>query len=377
MFEKAKELCDSFLPKGVPGFDLMVYKNGEEILRYMGGYSDIENKVPTNGKEIYHIYSCSKLITCVAALQLWEKGAFSLEDKLYDYMPEFTEMTVKTEDGIQNAKNPILIKHLFEMTAGFSYDLNSPHLAQFKQTSENRCPTRESMKYLAKEPLLFEPGEQWNYSLCHDVLAALVEVISGQGFEEYVQQNIFKPLGMTHSTFLPTKEQLQNLACQYQYDKETQKTINIGKETNKFRIGSAYASGGAGCISTVEDYMNFLDALRIGDKILKKETIALMTTDRLNEAQTATYYKAETYGYGLGVRTPKKGGKYTDYGWGGAAGAYYVIDPENDLTLYFAMHLLSSPVQGERAQVYDLILAELQGKKVEIKTFDKEYNLTY
>ncbi len=126
MFENLKKFCDSFLELGVPGFDLAVCKDGECILRYMNGYSDLENKVKINGTERYNIYSCSKVITCTAALQLWEKGLFSLEDKLSDYMPEFNEMTVMTDTGIKKAQNQILIKHLFEMTAGFSYDCSSP-----------------------------------------------------------------------------------------------------------------------------------------------------------------------------------------------------------------------------------------------------------
>ena len=113
MFERLKKFCDSFLEFGVPGFDLAVYKNGECILRHMNGYSDLENKIKISGNERYNIYSCSKVITCTAALQLFEKGLFSLEDKLCDYMPEFKEMTVKTDDGIKKAQNPILIKHLF------------------------------------------------------------------------------------------------------------------------------------------------------------------------------------------------------------------------------------------------------------------------
>ena len=122
MFEQTKKFCDTFIEMGHPGFDLAVFKDGECILRYMNGYSDIENKIKVNGNEKYNIYSCSKVITCTAALQLWDKGLYSLEDKLSDYMPEFKEMTVKTSDGIKKAENPILIKHLFEMTAGFSYE---------------------------------------------------------------------------------------------------------------------------------------------------------------------------------------------------------------------------------------------------------------
>ena len=111
MYEGLKKFCDGFLEKGVPGFDLAVFKGGECTLRYMNGFSDLENKVKINGKERYNIYSCSKVITCTAALMLWEKGMYSLEDKLSDYMPEFKNMTVKTDDGVKKAENSILIKH--------------------------------------------------------------------------------------------------------------------------------------------------------------------------------------------------------------------------------------------------------------------------
>lgn len=174
MFENVLDLTQSFLDMGVPGFDLSIWKDGKCLLRHMGGYSDLKNKIPVQGNERYNIYSCSKLITCAAAMQLWEKGLFSLEDPLANYMPEFSEMTVQTENGIRKANRPILIRNLFEMTAGFSYDLNTPQLELCRRETDGRCPTRETMRYLAKEPLVFEPGAQWKYSLCHDVLAALV-----------------------------------------------------------------------------------------------------------------------------------------------------------------------------------------------------------
>ena len=277
MFENTKKFCDSFLDIGVPGFDLAVYKDGECVLRYMNGYNDIENKVKINGKEKYNIYSCSKPITCVAALQLWEKGAFSLEDKLSDFMPEFGNMTVKTSEGIKKANKTILIKHLFEMTAGFSYDCCSPQLLKFFNDTNGRCPTREAMKYLAKEPLLFEPGERWEYGLCHDVLAALVEVLSGEKFESYVRKNIFDVLGMKDSTFMLPSYCIETIASQYKF--ENGKVTNLGKAIPYYKLGSEYASGGAGCISTVDDYIKFLEALRVGDIILRKETIDLMRRD--------------------------------------------------------------------------------------------------
>ncbi|MBQ6894930.1 MAG: beta-lactamase family protein [Clostridia bacterium] len=183
MFEQTKALCQHFLNIGITGFDLIVYKDGKCILRHMGGYSDPENKIPMKGNEKYHIYSCSKLITCVAAMQLWEKGMFCLEDDLSSYMPAFSEMTVKTESGIQKAKKPIKIHHLFEMTSGMNYDLQTPNLQEYYGRGDNPCPTVELVNHLAKTPLSFEPGEGWQYSLSHDVIAALVEVLTGENLK--------------------------------------------------------------------------------------------------------------------------------------------------------------------------------------------------
>ena len=356
MFEQLKKFCDTFLELGVPGFDLVIYKDGECILRYMNGYSDLENKVKMNGNERYNIYSCSKVITCTAALQLWEKGLFSLEDKLSDYMPEFKEMTVRTDDGIKKAENPILIKHLFEMTAGFSYDCYSPQLKKAIEETNGKCPTREIMKYLANEPLFFEPGDRWEYSLCHDVLAAFVEVVSGEKFETYVKKNIFDVVGMKHSTFMLPDTEIETIAPQYEF--ENGKAVNVGKNITTYKIGAEYASGGAGGISTVDDYIKFLEGLRTY-KLLKPETVKLMMSDRLTDEQKRTYWLEDTHGYGLGMRCPKGDERYIDFGWGGAAGAYLAVDVQNAISIYFGTHLLSSPAQGLRSKLYRFVRAEL------------------
>ena len=379
MFEKLKSFCDSFLELGLPGFDLAVYKSGECILRHMNGYSDLENKITMNGKERYNLYSCSKVLTCTAALQLWENGLFSLEDELSKYMPEFKEMTVKTSDGIKKAEKPILIKHLFEMTAGFSYNCTSPQLQKAHTETDGRCPTRETMKYLALEPLLFEPGERWEYSLCHDVLAALVEVVSGEKFEDYIKKNIFDVVSMGNSTFMLPEAEMESITPQYRF--ENGRAVNVGKPIVKYKLGSEYASGGTGCISTVDDCIKFLEGLRT-HKLLKSETLKLMTTNRLNAQQKRSFSTIGTHGYGLGVRCPIGYKTYIDFGWGGAACAYMAIDTENEISIYFGAHLLSSPAQGPRSMIYRFVRAELfDNNELEDIYEDLKkwhnYNLTY
>lgn len=358
MLERTKQFCDSFLELGMPGFDLAVYKDGQCVCRYWNGYSDLENKKKMNGAERYNIYSCSKVITCTAALQLWEKGMFSLEDKLSDYMPEFENMTVKTDEGIVPAQNPILIKHLFEMTAGFTYCTTTPAMKRCREETNGMCPTRDVMRYLAEDPLSFEPGTRWQYSLCHDVLAALVEVLSGEKFEDYVRKNIFEVVNMGNSTFMLPESEVENLAAQYAF--QDGKLRNIGKHIDSHKLGSAYASGGAGAISTVDDYMRFLEGLRTY-KLLKPETVKQMQTDRLTWEQKGDYWARNTHGYGLGVRCPKGDAIYTDFGWSGAAGACLAVDIENGISMYFALHVLTAPVQGLSAYLFWFIKAELYG----------------
>lgn len=378
MFEQTKALCRHFLEMGIPGFDLIVYKDGACVLRHMGGYADREQQIPVQGQEKYHIFSCSKLLTCAAAMQLWEKGLFSLEDDLSDYLPAFREMWVKTEDGVRKASKPIKIKHLFQMTAGLTYEMHTPALEAYYAIPGNNCPTVETVNQFAKTPMLFDPGEGWKYSLCHDVLGALVEVLSGEKFEDYVKHHIFDPLGMTHSTFIHPLEDWNGFAKMYQHDRATGEILPAYRHW--CHIGKEFAGGGGGCISTVEDYIKFLEAMRVGDVILKKETITMMATDYLTEQQRAMYtYGTTNIGYGLGMRAPRKDAVHREFGWAGAAGAYASVDPELNISFYYAQHVITPPNRHLRPWLYHAIRADLLGEKITFpfEEEDKNPELTY
>ncbi len=325
---------------GWPGNDCFVLLNGEPVFRHQAGFADLAAGTPMSGRERVNLYSCSKIATCVAALQLFEKGLFRLDDALADYMPEFADMKVVEDGKARPAKEPIRIWHLFTMTAGFSYDLNSPALAAYRKENP-ACPTRAFIRHLAEDPLHFDPGTRWNYSLCHDVLAAFVEVLSGELFADYTRDHLFAPLGMKDTTFLMPDSELGTIAPQYRYNAETKTPVSCGPTIQPFKVGAEYASGGAGCISTCEDYIKLLEALRVGDVILKKETVDLMTTDRLTD-ETRPYSWNPDYGYGLGVRCKSAilpDGK-SDFGWGGAAGSLSVIDREHGFVLMIVQHML-------------------------------------
>jgi CubicO group peptidase (beta-lactamase class C family) len=181
------------------------------------------------------------------------------------------------------------------------------------------------------------------------------------------------------------ESEIETVSEQYRCENIDGKNVikNIGKNISWYKIGSEYASGGAGCISTTLDYIKFLEGLRTY-KLLKPETLKLMITERLNEEQNSTFWTKETHGYGLGVRCPKnESALYSDFGWGGAAGAYLAVDLENEISLYFASHLLMSPVQGIRSMLYRIFMAEYKGDDNAFENIKTEliklhnYNLTY
>ena len=360
MFAKLDALLDEMLTHPLPGNDCIVCRKGEVIYRRFSGFADKEKTRPLTGNERYQIFSCSKLITCCAALQLWEKGAFQLDDPLCLYLPEYADMKVKTADGIVAARNKITIRHLFTMTAGFNYDLNAQSILQVHDATEGRCPTREVIRALAQEPLDFEPGTAWQYSLCHDVLAALVEVLSQQPFNDYVTEHILAPLGMSSVTFMLPASQFHTLVPLYRevpVDDPLCPLSGMGTHgTGPYRLGPCYASGGAGAVSTVEDFNKLLQSLCYDEKVLKRSTIEMMAVDQLTEAMYEQSWGGEYYGYGLGVRCPKRGCDVrSDFGWGGAAGAYFAIDPARELTVLYVQHVVTSSARDLRPRILEIL----------------------
>ena len=360
---KTLELLKHFEQLGIPLLDCVVRQSGEDIFRYRSGYSDDSRSKAADGSERYNIYSCSKLITCTAAMQLVEKDIIRLDDAVSEYLPEFRDLTKIVDGKVEKVRNTMTIRHLFAMTAGLTYNIASDNIKRGIKETGGLLPTRDAMKYLACDPLIFEPGSNWNYSLCHDVLAAVVEVASKKRFGLYVKENIFDRIGMKKSTFLLPDEELPEIAAQYRYDAASGKYVFCGPQIQGYKLGSNYESGGAGCISTVDDYILFLDNLCRGEALLKRDTIAYMASPQICKAadpQAAEFIKVPGYSYGLGVRCPVPGGERVDFGWGGAAGAYLAVIPSMGVSLFYIQHVLTSPAQLLRRQLTCTVLADLQ-----------------
>lgn len=339
---------------GVPGCDLIVMREHEVLLRYQSGVSDYDGAVPMKGDERYFMYSCSKPITCTAALQLVERGVIGLDDPVGLYLPDYANVFLQ-KDGVKApAKRTMTVKHLFTMSGGLDYDLGKEPVKELLKEQPD-ASTLAIVNAMAKAPLLFEPGERFEYSLCHDVLAAVVEAASGMRFGAYLQKNIFEPLGMTHTGFTVTQEERAQIAAQYTFiEPGVLKPIYA---QNDYRLSSAYESGGAGLISTAEDYAKFADAMANGGvgangaRILKTETIEEMRKDQLCGFLDDPAFGCAAgpgYSYGLGVRTridQNEGQRSSigEFGWDGAAGSYLMMDPKYGLSIVFTMHVRNWP----------------------------------
>lgn len=363
MFDELTAFLDHFLEMGIPYYDCLVKIHGEEVYRRMNGFLDPEKTMRPTGKEFTNFYSCSKQITCTAALQLWEKGLFSLEDKVSDYIPEYAELTVSTEEGIKKCDTPLLIKHLFEMSSGYGYT-HMPHLHDTAMKEFDGKPTTlDVVRLLAREPVDFTPGKMWRYGPSHDILAALVELISGERFGQYVKKHIFDVCGMTRSTFYRAEVNTAEIAQQYGVDPETKKVVPIGPELSSyFNMGPYYESGGASLRSTVEEYSSFLEHLRTGEELLKRSTIALQTTNRYTDREFSS--GNGRFGYGLGCRCPLPGNRLSAFGWGGKAGQYFAVDLKNDLTMVYSQHVVSPPNSGQKGKTYDALLTDLEKNNI-------------
>lgn len=373
-FTRLKDYMDRLVTEyNTPGVDCIVYREHKEIFRYFTGMSDIEKKKKMCGNELYLIFSMTKMLTCTCALQLYEKGKYLMSDPISMYLPEFERMRISSQEyGTKNAsdittggsmgeeiknadddgyaKNPITVKDLFTMGAGLDYDLQADGIK--KALEEGKTSTRELVGAMSETVLGFEPGTRYRYSLCHDVLGALVEVWSGEKFGEYMRKNIFKPLDMKNTFFgLPKEEErLSRMAARYTYD-ENRNPKRLPLEC-PYALSLDYESGGAGLTSCPEDYAVFLDALanggvgKNGNRILSAATVELMGTNHLTGKQCEDFDNTRRgYGYGLGVRThidKTRSGSLSpigEFGWDGAAGAFSMVDTQNKLSLTYFQHI--------------------------------------
>ena len=341
-FSKIKEYLDGCIEKGLPCYDVYIQRDHEVLYHESNGFSDLERTLPINGNEMYWFYSATKPVTVSVAMSLVEKGLISLDDDVAKYIPEYANLTVKDADGnVRPATKPMKIHHLFSMSSGLTYDFGNPLV---REGLDNNSTTLEVVRNFPKMPLAFEPGNEWCYGLSHDVLAAVVEVVTGKKYADYVDEVVFKPLGMKDATFHMTDEQKCRMAQKYDY-----RDGNVVPENgNIFVLSDVYECGGAGMCTTLDDYRKFADMMACGESadgyhLLSKESVDTLRENRFTDEQLRNYWKNNESGYGLGVYTLMNandcGVPAGVFGWDGAAGAYLMVDVVNHISIVLCTHI--------------------------------------
>lgn len=349
---------------GVHGLDMKITRGHETVYRCMLGHSDYERKTPVSERDLYNIYSASKVITMTGVMQLIEQGKLGLNDPLEKYLPEFAHMRYAADfkmgefpfrwpdenSQLVPAQNPMRIHDLMSMTAGMSYDVASAPIRKVVEETHGEATTRQVVTAMAQMPLLCEPGTRYSYALGHDVLAAVVEVVTGMTFGAYMKRNVFEPLGITEMYYQVPAGEEHRLFAQYGKDWDTGKIKR--DESMIYLITKNYESGGAGLCTTVDEYTKVLEALanggvgRTGGRILKQESVLAIGRNWLTEQELADFSRTgkEGYGYGLGVRVLIDGTKSKspvgEFGWDGAAGAYALVDPKNHIGMFYTHEIL-------------------------------------
>lgn len=327
-----------------------------QLIQYKGyGYADAETKKPMANDEIFRIMSQTKAITSAGILILYEQGKLLLDEPVSDFMPEYKNQTVVDKFNAGDttyttvpAKRPVTFRDLLTHTSGIGYaDIGSPMANAIY--AKNNIPSGlgyfdanlvERMKALGKLPLMFQPGEKWEYGLNADLLGALIEVISGKNLEDFLRQHIFDPLGMKDTYFNVPSSKANRLAAVYTEDS----LHHIIKWSHTFRhidpdyplMNKHYFSGGAGLSSTAYDYAIFLQMLLNGGmynghRILAPRTVEMMTSGQLD----FLFNGSDNFGLGFEItseksaaRNPRSAGTFS---WGGYYGTTYWADPEEHM----------------------------------------------
>ncbi len=351
------------------GASALVWKDGKEVYFGTAGYADREAKKPMRRDTLAQIWSMTKPVTGVALMQLWEQGKFRLDDPLSDYLPEYG--SVKVFGGMDSAGNPILrpphrpilIRDIVRHTAGFGEGPPETYpqkilLAADPLNLDNPLP--EFSRKLASVPLIYEPGTHWLYSWAVDVQAALVEKLSGQPFESYARQHIFEPLSMKDTGWTQPGANFRRLATAYARGPDGKLHRKSEEDIRRMNFAPRKLTrGGAGLVSSLDDYMRFARMLLDGGeldgvRILKPSTIKLMSTDQLDPAVTERSWLRDKSNGGFGmdfaVRTGRSleakenRGAVGEFFWDGAWSTLFWVDPANKITTVFFVQ--SEPYDG-------------------------------
>ena len=374
------------------GIEWIIEKNEKE---YSGclGFLNLEKKNKLKVNSFYRIWSMTKPIISIVILQMIEENKLNFDDPINLFLPIFDNLKVleKKSNSIKQIKNVEKIpsvKDLLLHTAGFSYnflgDIVGREYHKVGLFYSEETTLEEEINTLSKIPLLYEPGTRWVYSVSVDVLARIIEVITGTSLEFQLQKRIFEPLGMSDTSFSINKNKEKDLMTSYHYDNISNKLIypnmnpryisNYGYPLNN----KNYARGGIGLYSTAKDYLIFAKMLKTGMSKLNQEIISFDMLRQATQNQISLSFLPfeiknfdisnleenifNQYGWGYGFRVLLKDQKYGtkgEFGWGGAASTFFLVDPKNSISAV----LMTQVFQGDpnlQKEFYEFIYSNIQ-----------------
>lgn len=371
----------------LPGFQVAITRRGKLAHVANHGHRDVEAALAVEDDTVFRIFSMTKAITSVAVMMLHEEGAFELKDPIHRWIPSFRDTRRYVGGNAANPETvpttrPVRIWQLLTHTAGLTYGFMHAHAVDeayrtggYEWAVPPGTDLEAACDFWASQPLLFEPGTEWNYSVATDVLGRLVEVASGQSLDQFFRERIFEPLGMVDTGFGLPEDKRDRLAALYIPDPgNDRRAVRFDPLGRVSTDTPEFLSGGGGLVSTTADYLRFLELLRRGGeldghRLLGPRTVAYMTRNHLPghadlEEIGRPLFAEATYdgtGFGLGfavVDDPVKAkvpGAAGQYSWGGAASTAFWVDPTEEITAVFMTQLLPSSTWPIRSQLGALV----------------------
>lgn len=368
------------------GMNLLILKENEEKLYLNCGYADRANHKEIQRDTIFRLFSMTKPITSAAVMILFQRGLIDLTDPVSKYISSFENQMVAVPGGLEAARNPVTIQNLLSMTGGLTYDgyttaaetatQNVFDEVHARMHSDNPVTTLEFAEKIGQCPLKYHPGTGWKYSVSADILGAIVEKVSGVSFGEFLREEIFDPLGINDTGFYVPEEKRHRLAVPYQCTENGLKEFHVNYLGICMAMNTppAYEAGGAGLVSTIDDYARFTSMLLNrgtfhGKQVLLPATVDYMVSRRLTPEQQQSFDRELPgmlgYSYGNLLRTMTDPWKTSyaavsgEYGWDGWLGCYFTNIPSENMTILMMMQRCDTGTIDLTRKLRNIILLNL------------------
>jgi CubicO group peptidase (beta-lactamase class C family) len=380
-------LRESVERQEVAGCSLLLIKDGEEILYCEDGLADREANVPIRRDTLFRIYSMSKPVTAAAAMLLLERGIIDLQDPVSHYIPGFRNQQVAAGDKLVPAEREVTIKHLLSMTSGLVYEgtdrAGQDTLAVFREIDDRLfgvepMSTMDVANRLGACALKFQPGQSYEYGTSADVMGAVIEAASGMRFGEFLRKELFEPLGMKDTGFWVPDEKRHRLAKTYAMNENGELELYTGNHLgiiHQMDRPPAFESGGAGLVSTIDDYAKFANMLMNGGsadgiRILQPGTVKFLVSPSLNAIQQQVFDEKHPhkvgYSYGNYMRVMTDPGRAVtlgsigEYGWDGWLGTHFSNNPQERLILLLMMQRKDAGTTPLARKIRNIVFSSCQ-----------------